>query len=116
MKDFQELSQQISDASDLKDYSLFESLTKWELRFFDELGDHGLGELLNEQKENANRRFSQFIESEYTHLISDSSDVVTSSDILSEYIKPLLNEGKDVVFIVVDCLRRSVESNGENSL
>ncbi len=105
LKDFQELSQQISDASDLNDwYSLFESLTKWELRF-DELGDHGLGELLNEQKENANRRFSQFIESEYTHLISDSSDVITSPDILSAYIKPLLEDMKDVVFIVIDCLR-----------
>ena len=105
LKDFQDLSQQILDASDLKDwYSLFESLTKWELRF-DKLGDHGLGELLNEQKENANRRFCQFIESEYTHLISDSSDVITSPDILSAYIKPLLNDMKDVVFIVIDCLR-----------
>ena len=72
---------------------------------FDSLGDQGLGEILDEQLYEANRQFSTFIMDEYENFIKESSDVITSPKILDKYVKPHLEEKRDVVFIVIDCLR-----------
>ena len=105
LKDFQDIGQKISHAEKLENwYEINHRLTDWMVRF-DDLGDQGLGEILNEQIGEANRRFSTFIENEYVHLIKEKSNVITSPKILDKYVMPHLRENKDVVLIVIDCLR-----------
>jgi len=105
LKDFQEIGEIISSAQKLDDwYEINNRLADWMVRF-DSLGDMGLGEILNEQHSEANKQFSTFIEREYINLIGENSDAITSPKILDEYVMPLLQEDRDVVLIVIDCLR-----------
>ena len=105
LKDFQDIGDKISCADKLDNwYEINHCLTDWMVRF-DDLGDQGLGEILNEQISEANRRFSTFIEDKYENLIKESSNIITSPKILNKYVMPQLQENKDVVLIVIDCLR-----------
>ena len=105
LKDFQEISEKISSAKRLDDwYEINHRLTDWMVRF-DSLADQGLGEILDEQHSEANRQFSTFIQNEYINLIGKNSEAVTSPKILDTHVLPLLKDNRDVVLIVIDCLR-----------
>ena len=105
LKDFQDIGEKILSAKTLDDwYEINHRLTDWMVRF-DSLGDQGLGEILDEQHDEANRQFSTFIENEYLNLIGESSDTITSPKILDAHVLPLLQKDKDVVLVVIDCLR-----------
>ena len=105
LKDFQEIGENISSAQSLDDwYEINNRLTDWMVRF-DSLGDQGLGEILNEQHSEANRQFSTFIENDYKNLIGKNSNAITSPKILDTHVLPNLKKDKDVVLIVIDCLR-----------
>ena len=65
LQSFQNIAEQIDRAESIEDwYSITDKLTDWLVKF-DNLGDQGLGQLLEEQWKEANQQFTKFIETHY---------------------------------------------------
>jgi len=71
--------------------------------------DLGLRQTLNDQKKEANKEFSKYVEKNYKNWIHTKEDYekpVLSPEIVDRYVADLLKEtNKSVFFIVIDCLR-----------
>ena len=81
-----------------------DDLIDWSMNF-DELGEQGLGQLLNEQWFEANTRFTQFVIDNYSFWMKNKKRPIMSPDIVSQFLfNPLMNDEK-VVLILLDCLR-----------
>tara|TARA_Y100000588_G_scaffold383854_1_gene474013 strand:- start:6 stop:1565 length:1560 start_codon:yes stop_codon:yes gene_type:complete len=105
LSSFEKISQNISEASNISDwYEIMDDLIDWSLSF-DNVGDQGLGEILEEQWNDANIRFTQFVENKYSHWIKGENSPIMSFDLLSHFISPYINKDNKVVIIVMDCLR-----------
>lgn len=77
---------------------------RWELRF-KKFGDEGLRELGNEQRGEMRREFSLYIERNYPGWLKEESGPVTSPQIMSRYVFPMLAEGREVAFLLFDSMR-----------
>ncbi|MHB2154606.1 T9SS response regulator signal transducer PorX [Calditrichota bacterium GD2] len=74
----------------------------------DELSDQNFRSILYEHRRELNVEFGKFVEKNYgawVHSEGQANRPVFSTDIIKNYILPLLKKGKKVAFIVIDCLR-----------
>ena len=104
---FQELSQRVDTAASLEDWiDLFNELTDWDIEF-DRHRDLGLDDLLAEQHLAANLRFGQAVVANYRDWLNGEglTGQVFSHQVLDRFVRPHLQAGTRVVFLVVDCLR-----------
>ncbi|SVD90492.1 uncharacterized protein METZ01_LOCUS443346, partial [marine metagenome] len=105
LHDFQEISQNIDQAECIEDwYKIMDNFTDWSVNF-DNVGDQGLGQLLDEQWTDANRRFTQFIEKKYPVWLAGGCRPVMSPDVLPQFVQNHLENNEKVVLILMDCLR-----------
>ena len=80
-------------------------LCEWDIEVA-RLGDAGLGQMIGDQRRECNREFGRFVERHYTRWIADEEDSPPLSvDVVPEFVVPYLEQGRQVFFIVVDCLR-----------
>lgn len=80
-------------------------LSEWDLEL-DRFYDAGLRKMHEDLRRACNRAFGRFVESNYAHWLQDDMDSpVLSVDVVSEFVLPALQEGKQVFFVVVDCMR-----------
>ena len=80
-------------------------LCEWDVEISG-LGDKGLYQMIEDQKKECNHEFGRFVERHYpTWIDSEEDSPPLSVDVVSEYVHPLLEGGRQVFFIVVDCLR-----------
>lgn len=80
-------------------------LCEWEIEI-GHLGDKGLQQLLQDQRKEFNREFARFIERNYPLWVEDEGESPPLSvDVVAEFVVPLLEEGRRVFFLVIDCLR-----------
>ncbi|MBD3181935.1 response regulator [Candidatus Poribacteria bacterium] len=84
--------------------SLYLRLSEWDIEF-DHIGKTGLEETHIEQKKECNALFSNYVEQNYLDWLNGKNSPDLSVDVISKHIVPLLNQGLQVYFIVVDCLR-----------
>lgn len=109
LQDFNQISQSLLNEHDHHEWTeLYLKLVNWDIEL-DVHPEIGLRQTLNDQKREANKEFSRFVEKNYKNWInsSDKSDSpVITTDILSEYvISHLDNTNTAVFFFVLDCLR-----------
>ncbi len=105
LQSFQKISEDIENAFSIENwYKIIDNLSEWLIRF-DRLGDQGLGQLLDEQWQEADKLFTKFIEKNYEKWFSSEDRPVMSPDVIPLYIKKELNSNNKVILIVVDCLR-----------
>jgi len=105
LHDFQYISQKIIKAEYIADwYNIMDDLVDWSVNF-DNLGDQGLGEVLDEQWTDANRNFTQFIENNYPVWLKGEDRPVMSPDVLPHFVQTHIENNEKVVFILMDCLR-----------
>ncbi len=84
---------------------LHRQLCDWELEVAP-LGDPGLLRMIADQRREANRAFAGFIESSFASWVDNEADSPPLSvDVVSDFVVPLLEAGRRVFLIVVDCLR-----------
>ena len=114
---FQQLSMQIMDCRTWEDWvDTYKRLVRWELEL--SATDSQMTEMLDMQKEEANRGFGNYIKQNYLEWIEDRTkrlentsgkkDVTApllSPDIFKSMILPLLNEGEKVFMVVLDNFR-----------
>jgi len=102
---FHKIALNIDQAESIKDwYNIMDDLTEWSVNF-DDVGDQGLGQLLDEQWTDANRRFTQFIEKNYPVWLNQENRPVMSPDILPQFVQKYLENDEKVVLVLLDCLR-----------
>ncbi len=80
-------------------------LSEWDLEL-DRFYDAGLRKMHEDLRRACNRAFGRFVEANYPHWLQDDMDSpVLSVDVVSEFVLPALQEGQQVFFVVVDCMR-----------
>ncbi|MFP4368520.1 MAG: response regulator [Candidatus Kapaibacterium sp.] len=68
----------------------------------------GLADTLREQWRGVNNEFCKFVENNYTHWLQSNEEdgaPLMSPHIMDKYLYQPLKEGKNIFFIVVDCMR-----------
>ncbi len=106
-QEFMNISQMINSASLIDDwYRLYEKLVAWELRLAQT--DTNMDEMLRQQKAEADSEFFKFIRRNYEDWITDPAQPgrpVMSHEIFKNEVFPLLDDGKQVYFVLIDNFR-----------
>ena len=80
-------------------------LSEWDIEI-SRIGDTTLRQMVDDQRKECNLEFGRFIESSYsTWVASEEDSPPLSVDVVPERVVPLLEAGRQVFFIVIDCLR-----------
>ncbi|HKJ33287.1 MAG TPA: response regulator [Balneolales bacterium] len=106
LRSFNEISMELTSELDWDEWiKIYKKLTSWDLELPRE--DEALRQVLEDQKQQANREFGKFIEREYYYwLRGDNTErPILSPDIVREYVKPLLDQGETTLLFVIDCMR-----------
>ncbi len=84
---------------------LYRRLTRFDLELE---GDEGARQILEDQFREANRVFGRYVEDMYPDWLSSQPDEdrpVLSHEVLPRFVLPALDEGRPVLFFVIDCMR-----------
>ena len=109
---FQQLSMQIMDCRTWQEWvDIYKRLVRWELEL--SATDSQMTEMLNMQKEEANRGFGKYIKQNYMDWMNrfdgkgtkDDDMPFLSPELFKTKVFPLLNEGEKVFLIVLDNFR-----------
>ena len=104
---FRDIAMKISNSNTCAEWELvYRELVKWELDL-ERIEDAGVGEILADQKLEANSRFSRFVANHYEDWINGrgAEKPLFSHTILKEKLFPDLQEGKTAFLFVIDNLR-----------
>lgn len=104
---FRDISMKISDSMTVAEWEiLYKELVYWELEL-DKIEDSGVGEILANQKEEANTQFAKFVSKNYENWINVRTEErpMFSHTILKEKMFPDMENGKTAFLFVVDNLR-----------
>ena len=105
LQGFRAIENALMTELDYQDWiEIYLRLIKWDIEL-DEHPELGLRESLFEQKRRCNIEFGKFIEKNYPEWIESENRPVLSTDIVQRYIIPEIEDGKNVVFFVIDCMR-----------
>jgi CheY-like chemotaxis protein len=109
LQDFNEISQSLLNNLDFEEWiDLYLKLVNWDLEL-DRFPNIGLRQTLNDQKKEANKEFSKFVEKNYKKWIEDPDDPYSPPLTTSITEKYVFNHLKDstapVFYFVLDCMR-----------
>jgi len=109
LQDFNQISQALSSNPDFAEWiDIYIKLVNWEVEL-DVHPEIGLQQTLNDQKREANKEFSKFVEKYYKNWINSIGDPYTpnlTTEITEKYVlNHVKNEGISVFYFVLDCLR-----------
>ncbi len=109
LQDFNEITRQMMMSPDFDEWiELYLKLVGWDVEL-DVHPDLGLRQMLNDQKKEANKEFSKYVEKNYKTWINAKEDFekpVLSPEIVERYVTDHLKDtNKAVFFFVIDCLR-----------
>lgn len=107
LQQFQQLSMDLEDLEDFEGWAdLYRKLVYWDLEI-DETEDKSMLDILNDQRNQANLRFSDFISNQYHDWMTnpDVDRPLLSHQVLKKKVFPLLKSEKPVFLIVIDNLR-----------
>ena len=104
-QEFRRISLQINDAQSTTDWiEIYKKITYWELTL--EEGQVEMQELLRMQKKEANQSFGKFVKRNYADWIQKPEKrPLLSPDLFKHKIFPLLDNGENIFFILIDNFR-----------
>jgi CheY-like chemotaxis protein len=106
-KEFRKISMEMSMVNSYEDWvELYKKLIFWELNL-ENINDHGMIEILESQKAEANSQFGKFIERNYEDWFLPKADKpVQSHTLFRELVVPeIVKKDKPILFVVIDNLR-----------
>jgi DNA-binding response OmpR family regulator len=105
VREFSEISSAMAEDLDWNDWAdIHFRLSNWEL----ELTRHpdlGLQQSLEGQRESCNAEFCRYVEKNYLDWVHRGGGPKLSTDIVPQYVLPLLKDKMNAIFIVVDCMK-----------
>lgn len=101
-----QLRVQLSGEMSWRDWiDVHRQLCEWDIEI-GRLEDAGLRQMILDQRKECNLEFTRFVENQYpTWVDSEDDSPPLSVDVVPEFVAPLLEAGRQVFFIVIDCLR-----------
>jgi len=106
-KEFRKISMEMSMVNSYEDWiELYKKLVFWELNL-ESINDHGMIQILESQKAEANSQFGKFIERNYEDWFLPKADKpVQSHTLFRELVVPeIMKKDKPILFVVIDNLR-----------
>lgn len=103
-REFSTLESLVADNSWEGWLRLHRRLCEWDLEF-DRFRDTGFEHTHEDQKANMTYNFGRFIETRYADMVFSESRPPMSVDIFPKFVLPHLEQGRQVFFIVIDCVR-----------
>jgi CheY-like chemotaxis protein len=109
LQDFNQISQSLMGKPDFAEWiEIYQKLVNWDIEL-DKHSEIGLKQTLNDQRREANKEFSKFVEKNYTNWINSPGDIDTptlTTEITEKYVlNHLSEENVSVIYFVLDCLR-----------
>ena len=109
LQDFNQISQALSGKLDFAEWiEIYRKLVNWDIEL-DQHSEIGLKQTLSDQRKEANKEFSKFVEKNYTNWINSPGDIDTptlTTEITEKYVlNHLNNDNVTVFYFVLDCLR-----------
>jgi CheY-like chemotaxis protein len=102
---FNEITRRLMSPLEPEDWiDIYLNLTEWEVEL-DRHSELGLRQTMLDQKRECNVEFGKFIERNYQDWLESEKRPVLSTDLIANYVIPLLCQGEKIIFIVVDNLR-----------
>jgi CheY-like chemotaxis protein len=104
-QEFNRIGMQLGEASSINEWmDIYKKLVYWELAL--EEGQAEMQDLLRMQKREANSAFGKFVKKNYSLWIQNSGNrPVMSPDLFRKSVFPLLENGENVFFILIDNFR-----------
>ena len=103
-KEFRNLSMKMMSLDKFNEWvDFYKELISWELKLSD-IDENTMSEILNNQKSEANRLFSKFIEKNYQQWLKSDSGPTLSHNLIKNHLISEIN-GSPVLFLVIDNLR-----------
>jgi CheY-like chemotaxis protein len=106
-KEFRKISMEMAMVNSYEDWvELYKKLIFWELNL-ENINDHGVIEILESQKAEANSQFGKFIERNYEYWFLPKADKpIQSHTLFRELVVPeIVKKDKPILFVVIDNLR-----------
>jgi CheY-like chemotaxis protein len=106
-KEFRKISMEMAMVNSYEDWvELYKKLIFWELNL-ENINDHGMIQILESQKAEANSQFGKFIERNYEDWFLPKADKpVQSHTLFRELVVPeIVKKDKPILFVVIDNLR-----------
>ena len=103
---FQNIAMQIMDSRTIEDWKdVYRRLVHWELEL--SATDSSMTEMLQMQKEEANKSFAKFVHNNYINWVKpgQSERPLMSPDIFKHKVFPLIDKGEKVFLVVIDNFR-----------
>ncbi len=102
---FNQISSLISSGADWRDWiEIHRKLSEWDIEL-ERFPDLGLADVFQDQKSQCNSEFGRYVEDNYLKWINGDERPTFSVDIANKYLATPLKQGKNVLFIIIDCLR-----------
>ena len=100
-KEFRNLSMKMMSLDKFNEWvDFYKELISWELKLSD-IDENTMSEILNNQKSEANRLFSKFIEKNYQQWLKSDSGPTLSHNLIKNHLISEIN-GSPVLFLVID--------------
>ena len=104
---FNALGERIEKAGKAADWiGIHHQLSEWALEL-DDFPELGFGDMLLQQEAEANSRFTRYIMERYEAWLTRPSDErpPLSPDVMPHFIRPLLEDDRKILFVLIDCMR-----------
>lgn len=105
LKEFQQIEIDIDNCEKIDDWwQIYNRLIKWESEFED-YKEPSLVQILDEQVQSCNHKFTKFIEKKYASWLFEEDRPILSNDIFLKAVKPILDNNEKVCLVVMDAMR-----------
>ena len=102
---FNQISALISAGASWEDWiDIHVKLSQWDIEL-ERFPDLGLSDVFQDQRSHCNLEFCRYIEDNYLTWIHGDDRPLLSPDIAKEFLATPLKQGRNVLFLVIDCLR-----------
>jgi CheY-like chemotaxis protein len=84
---------------------IYAQLAEWDVRLDELSGAEGLRETHTMEKQECNAMFARYVEKNYRNWVVGGDSPVLSVDLIYKHVIPEIQVGKQVFFLVLDCMR-----------
>jgi len=104
-QEFRKIAMDLSMVNSYEEWAeLYTKLVYWEIEL-ENINDHGMIEILESQKQEANTQFFKFIKNNYQDWLEDEDKPIMSHTIFKDMVVPNIDMNKGTLLVVIDNLR-----------
>lgn len=104
-QEFRKIAMDLSMVNSYEEWAeLYTKLVYWEIEL-ENINDHGMIEILESQKQEANTQFFKFIKNNYQDWLEDEDKPIMSHTLFKDMVVPNIDMNKGTLLVVIDNLR-----------